>query len=109
MALTVLEFLFFYFHFKKFYYKEISHKGWITKHDIIEHIKEFNWSCYVYVTPYQIKSSKLKAIEEYNIFIDLLSKYNVNMRNRYYFEEKEDDFDIDIHFEILNIFDSSLI
>ncbi len=89
--------------------KKINQIGWITRHDVIKHIKEFNWSCYVYVTPYQIKSRKLWAIEEYNKFIDLLAKYNVNMKNIYYFEEKEDDFDINIHFEILKIFDSSLI
>lgn len=89
--------------------KRLFRIGWITKNDVIEHIKEFNWSCYVYVTPYQIKSRKLWYIEEYNKFIDLLAKNNVNMKNVYYFENKEGDFDIEIHFELLRIFDSSLI
>ncbi len=83
--------------------------SWITKEEIILIIKKLNWSCYVYVTPYQIKSPKYWAIEEYNKFVDLLKSSNVNMKHVYYFEEKEDDFDVDIHFEILKVFDSFLI
>ena len=83
--------------------------SWITKEEIIVLIKKLNWSCYVYVTPYQIKSHKYWSIEEYNTFIDLLKSLNVNMKHVYYFEEKEEDFDVNVHFEVLKVFDAFLI
>ena len=83
--------------------------SWITKEEIILLIKSLNWSCYVFVTPYQIKSRKFWAIEEYNKFIDLLKSLNVNAKSVYYFEDKEDDYDVDIHFEVLRAFDTNLI
>jgi hypothetical protein len=55
-----------------------------------------------------MKSRKLWAIEEYYKFVASLNKLNVAMRNIYY-KQEEDDFDIGVHFDILNMFDSSLI
>ena len=83
--------------------------SWITKEEIVSLIKGLKWSCYVYVTPYQVKSPKYWAVEEYNTFVSLLKDSNVNMKHAYYFEEKEEDFDVDIHFEILKAFDAFLI
>lgn len=86
-----------------------SSNSWITKESVIDLIKHFNWSCYVYVTPYQVKSNKLWAVEEYKTFMDLLAKFDVNNKHKYYFDDKEDDYDIEIHFEILNQFEALFI
>ena len=54
------------------------------------------------------RSVKLWAIKEYEIFIELLRKYNVNLVNKCYFAEEDDaekDFDLNKHFEILNEFE----
>ena len=83
--------------------------SWITREEIVLLIKHLKWSCYVYVTPYQIKSRKYWAVEEYTKFIDLLKSLDVVLKHVYYFEEKEDDFDVDVHFEVLTKFDTFLI
>lgn len=84
--------------------------SWLTNEETIELIEKFNWACYVYVTPYQLKSRKFWAIEEYQKFIDILIKYKVKMKNIYYFQEKEDeDYDVNLHFELLKHFDTNLI
>jgi hypothetical protein len=86
-----------------------SSNSWITKESVIDLIKHLNWSCYVYVTPYQVKSNKVWAVEEYNTFLDLLAKFEVKNKHKYYFDDKEDDYDIEIHFEILNEFEALLV
>jgi len=86
-----------------------SSNTWITEECVIDQIKRLNWSCYVYVTPYQVKSNKVWAVEEYKAFMDLLAKLEINYKHKYYFDDKEDDYDIEIHFEILNEFEPLLI
>lgn len=83
--------------------------SWITKEDIVDLIKRMHLICYVYVTPYQLKSRKLWAIEEYEKFCALLEKINVDCKKIYYFQDKEDDFDVNFHFEVLKEFDANLI
>lgn len=84
--------------------------AWITREQTISLIKFLNWNLFVYITPYNIvcRSVKLWAIKEYEIFIELLRKYNVNLVNKCYFAEEDDaekDFDLNKHFEILNEFE----
>jgi len=86
-----------------------SSNSWITKESIIDLIKHLSWSCYVYVTPYQVKSNKVWAVEEFKTFMDLLAKFEIKNKHKYYFDDKEDDYDIEIHFEILNEFEALLI
>lgn len=86
-----------------------SSNSWIVDECVVETLKKLDMSCYVYVTPYQMKSPKSWSIDEYEKFIVLLEKFGVTCRKCYYFQEREDDFDIDLHFEILNAFDTNLI
>lgn len=79
--------------------------AWIVSGQVVECIKENEIACYVYVTPYQMKSSKQWAVEEYKKFVELLKAKEARFQNEYYFQEKEDDYDIDVHFEILKQFD----
>jgi hypothetical protein len=83
--------------------------AWITNDQVIDMINRMKWHCYVYVTPYQIKSRKQWAVEEYKIFLQLLAKSNVKFKNTYYFESNEDDYDIETHFEVLSHFDTQLL
>lgn len=79
--------------------------AWIVCKEVVETIKRENYSCYVYVTPYQMMSSKKWAVEEYKRFVRLMLDANVNMRNEYLFQDKEEDYDIDVHFDILREFE----
>ena len=79
--------------------------AWIVSDEVVSCIREHEIACYVYVTPYQMKSSKQWAVEEYKKFVELLKAREVRFQNEYYFQEKEDDYDIDVHFEILSQFD----
>lgn len=99
---------------KHIFWLDGGHSGtsnsWITTEEIIQHIKKFEWSCYVYITPYQLKSQKIIAVQEYESFIALLKKINVNIKNIYYFQERENgEYDVNLHFELLKHFDSNLI
>lgn len=87
-----------------------SSNSWITNEEKVLNMRELNWCCYVYVTPYQMMSNKYWAINEYNKFISLLDQLKLCFKNKYYFKENEnDDYDVNIHFEILNFFDTNLI
>ncbi len=83
--------------------------NWITRAEIMDLIKQFGFKCYVYVTPYQIQSRKYWAVEEYKKFVQLLEAHRLFYVNKYYFEERDEDFDIHVHFELINNFDTSLI
>jgi hypothetical protein len=86
-----------------------SSNGWIVDEAIVETLKRLAIVCYLYTTPYQMKSPKSWAIEEYERFCALLDKCGVVSRKVYYFQDKEDDYDIDVHFDVLKEFDSNLI
>lgn len=99
---------------KHIFWLDGGHSGttnsWITNQEIIQFVKKFQWSCYVFITPYQLKSQKFVAVQEYKKFIELLETINVNIKNIYYFEEQEnEDYDLNLHFELLKHFDSNLI
>lgn len=82
--------------------------SWIVDEGIIRLIQGLNWACYV--TPYQMISRKIRAIEEYKKFTELLMKLNFNCKNVYYFKDKkEEDFDVCLHFKLLEHFDTALI
>lgn len=98
---------------KHIFWLDGGHSGtvnsWITNEEIVQNIKKFQWSCYVYITPYQLRSQKFVAIQEYNKFIELLEKFNVNFKDMYYFKDQENvDYDLNLHFELLKHFDSKL-
>ncbi|RNA32594.1 hypothetical protein BpHYR1_038721 [Brachionus plicatilis] len=63
---------------KHIFWLDGGHSGtensWIKSEEIVQSIKQFKWSCYVFVTPYQLKSQKLMAVQEYHTFIELLKK-----------------------------------
>lgn len=87
-----------------------SSNSWIVDERTIETIRRMHMACYVYVTPYQMKSTKTWAIDEYEKFVALLDKCHVSCRKIYYFQAREDDdFDVDLHFQILREFDTNLI
>ena len=94
---------------KDFVWLDGGHCGgsnaWIVSDQVVNCLKEHEIACYVYVTPYQMKSSKQWAVEEYKKFVELLKAKEVRLQNEYYFQEKEEDYDIDVHFEILTQFD----
>lgn len=81
--------------------------AWITREEVVDLIKYLNWTCYVYITPYNMTSRSIKswAIKEHEIFIKLLEKCQVKFINKCYFAEDTDDFDLNKHFEILNEFE----
>lgn len=81
--------------------------AWITREEVVNLIKCLNWNCFVYITPYNMSSRSIKlwAIKEYEIFIELLKKYNVNLVNKCYFADDEENFELNKHFEILNEFE----
>ncbi len=83
--------------------------NWITRCEIIALMKQVGFCCYVYVTPYQIQSRKYWAVQEYGKFLQLLEAEGLVHRHRYYFEERGEDFDIHVHFELLDHFDTGLI
>lgn len=83
--------------------------SWIVDEAVIDAVKRLGCVCYVYVTPYQIRSHKTWAIDEHEKFCALLDKFGVESRRIYYFKENEDDFDIHTHFGIIKEFDTNLI
>jgi hypothetical protein len=83
--------------------------GWITRVEIIRLMRAFHLHCYVHVTPYQIKSRKTWAVEEYRKFVQLLESEELTFVSKYYFAERDEDFDINVHFELLKCFDTRLI
>ncbi|CAF0715861.1 unnamed protein product [Brachionus calyciflorus] len=87
-----------------------SSNSWLTSEEAIKCIKNSNLSCYVYVTPYQMKSLKFWAIQEYETFMELLKKFDVTFKSIYYFKDQEsEDYDVNLHFELLKYFDTNLI
>ena len=62
-----------------------SAEAWITDEKIIKIIKDLNWFCFIYITPYQLK--KMRHVEEYNKFIELNRKLDINMVNKCYYEQ----------------------
>ena len=112
-AVKLAELTNFLYYVKHFIWLDGGHSGmsngWIIRPKIIKLMKQYNFFCYVYVTPYQIMSRKYWAVEEYKKFVQLLGEFELKFKNKYYFEEKEEEFDINVHFAILELFDSSLI
>lgn len=87
-----------------------SSNSWIVDEASVETIKRLKLNCYVYVTPYQMRSQKKWAVDEYERFVALLDKLNVTTRKVYYFQERDDDdVDVDLHFQIIKDFDANLI
>lgn len=98
---------------KHFIWLDGGHSGqsnsWITNPVIIRLMKKRELRCYAYVTPYQMQSRKSWAIKEHERFVQLLDEENLPHKTEYYFHDKDEDFDISVHFEILKSFDTHLI
>jgi hypothetical protein len=57
--------------------------SWITNEQVIALIKRLQMACYVFVTPYQMESRKIWAIEEHRRFSELLLAHHVSCKQIY--------------------------
>lgn len=93
-----------------------SAEAWLTDEKAIQSIKELDWTCLVYTTPYQMRVSR--HVEDYLKFIEISKCMGVRMIKRCYFEEESlvggaatDDtgFQLETHFRLLSEFDTTEI
>ena len=87
-------------------------KAWVDNERVVKCIKDLNCNCVVYITPYQLL--KMKHFEEYNKFIEILKKLNVNLVNKCYFEKNKNinddwEYQLNMHFELLRKFEIAFI